>query len=151
MDQSKKSITVTTASTSLTEMSQVQTTAVPPIWSCDTHRRSHNQQRELKQQQQLQLSILLTELRRSTNHWFQTKGDDCFQLLVQTCVQILQHGLLQPATSGAMLVSDPSPLLALSQWPDVLKSRIQQIWQTCIAIKIFDYMNHMNTHMHTYS
>ncbi|XP_034485091.1 run domain Beclin-1-interacting and cysteine-rich domain-containing protein [Drosophila innubila] len=84
-------------------MSQAQTTGVPPIWSCDTHRRSHNPQRELKQQQQLQLSTLVTELRRATNHWFQTKGDDCFQLLVQTCVQILQHGLLQPTTSNATL------------------------------------------------
>ncbi|KAM8721674.1 hypothetical protein ACLKA7_007532 [Drosophila subpalustris] len=84
-------------------MSQRETTGVQPIWSCDTHRRSHYQQREHKQQQQLQLSTLLTELRRATNHWFQTKGDDSFQLLVQTCVQILQHGLLQPATSGATL------------------------------------------------
>lgn len=88
-------------------MSQAQTTIttddVPPTWSCDTHRRSHYQQRELKQQQQLQINTLLTELRRSTNLWFQAKSDDCFQLLVQMCVQILQHGLLQPATSGSTL------------------------------------------------
>ncbi|KAH8308486.1 hypothetical protein KR044_011973, partial [Drosophila immigrans] len=64
------------------------------------HRRAHHQQREAKQQQ-LQLTTLLAELRRATHHWFQAKSDDCFQLLVQTCCQILQHGLLlQPTASN---------------------------------------------------
>ncbi|XP_062139123.1 run domain Beclin-1-interacting and cysteine-rich domain-containing protein [Drosophila sulfurigaster albostrigata] len=72
------------------------TTSGPPSWSCDTHRRA----REAKQQQ-LQLTTLLAELRRATHHWFQTKSDECFHLVVQTCVRILQHGLLLPsATNG---------------------------------------------------
>ncbi|KAH8397858.1 hypothetical protein KR222_003988, partial [Zaprionus bogoriensis] len=69
------------------------------------HKRAHYQQRELKQQQLL-LSTLLGELRRATNHWFQGRSDDASSLqqqLVQTCVQILQHGLLLPPTSAATL------------------------------------------------
>ncbi|EDW00357.1 GH11907 [Drosophila grimshawi] len=87
----------------------------PPVWSCDTHRRSHYQQQQQQQQQrenklkqeQTQLSTLLSELRRATNYWFQSKSDDGFQLLVQTCQQILQHGLRQPAGVGILrLIED---------------------------------------------
>ncbi|EDW57408.1 uncharacterized protein Dvir_GJ18512 [Drosophila virilis] len=89
------------------------TSAVPPVWSCDTHRRSHHQQRELKQQH-LQLSTLQTELRRATNHWFQAKSDECLQLLVQTCVQILQHGLLQPTDLGTLRLIEDFEFLRLA-------------------------------------
>lgn len=107
-------VTASTTTTTITTSS-----AVPPIWSCDTHKRAHYQQRELKQQQLL-LSTLLAELRRATHHWFQGKshndgdGDDAtsFQLLLQTCVQILQHGLRVPPTSVASNVSHtPHPPL----------------------------------------
>ncbi|TDG41995.1 hypothetical protein AWZ03_011592 [Drosophila navojoa] len=94
----------------------VQSSAVPPVWSCDTHRRSHNQQRELKQQQ-LQLFTLQTELRRATNHWFQAKTDERFQLLVQTCVQILQHGLRQPTAIGTLRLVEDFEFLRLSEHP----------------------------------
>ncbi|XP_064538646.1 run domain Beclin-1-interacting and cysteine-rich domain-containing protein [Drosophila montana] len=87
--------------------------AAPPVWSCDTHRRSHHQQRELKQQH-LQHSTLQTELRRATNHWFQAKSDECLQLLVQICVQILQHGLLQPTDVGTLRLIEDFEFLRLT-------------------------------------
>ncbi|XP_017871200.1 PREDICTED: run domain Beclin-1-interacting and cysteine-rich domain-containing protein isoform X2 [Drosophila arizonae] len=103
----------------------IQTSAVPPVWSCDTHRRSHNQQRELKQQQ-LQLFTLQTELRRATNHWFQAKTDERFQLLVQTCVQILQHGLLQPTAIGTLRLVEDFEFLRLSEHPPRQQQQQQQ-------------------------
>ncbi|KAH8388115.1 hypothetical protein KR093_011809, partial [Drosophila rubida] len=80
------------------------------------HRRAHHRQREVKQQQ-LQLTTLVAELRRATHHWFQAKSDECFQLLVQTCVEILQHGLLlQPATDdGIQRLIDDFEFLRLTQ------------------------------------
>ncbi|BFG00521.1 run domain Beclin-1-interacting and cysteine-rich domain-containing protein [Drosophila madeirensis] len=72
--------------------------AAPTTVGCDATQQ--RERRELRQQQVV-ASTLLTELRRATNYWLQSKNDDGFQMLVQTCSQILQHGLvLQPQTGG---------------------------------------------------
>lgn len=132
-------VTASTTTTTITTSS-----AVPPIWSCDTHKRVHYQQRELKQQQLL-LSTLLAELRRATHHWFQGKshndgdGDDAtsFQLLLQTCVQILQHGLRVPPTSVASNVSHtPHPLFGVSFCVNSVSVCVQSA-HTCLYVHMF--------------
>lgn len=146
--------TITTTTTTPVTASITTTTtssAVPPIWSCDTHKRAHYQQRELKQQQLL-LSTLLAELRRATQHWFQGKshnGDDndddatSFQLLLQTCLQILQHGLRVPPTSVATQVSytgdftlrKPSISLCVIDTYVSICTYVYGIWHICIWYK----------------
>ncbi|XP_068157600.1 run domain Beclin-1-interacting and cysteine-rich domain-containing protein [Drosophila tropicalis] len=60
---------------------------------------------------------LLTELRRVTNYWFQAKSQECFELLIQICTQILEHGLAEkneePDTDH--LINDFEFLLASQQ------------------------------------
>ncbi|XP_017156071.1 uncharacterized protein LOC108164709 isoform X1 [Drosophila miranda] len=81
-------------------------TAAATTLACDATQQRHDR-RELRQQQVVATS-LLTELRRATNYWFQAKNDDGFQMLVQTCSQILQHGLVVSiATEGERLQPQP--------------------------------------------
>ncbi|XP_022211753.2 run domain Beclin-1-interacting and cysteine-rich domain-containing protein [Drosophila obscura] len=83
-------------------MASAPLTLTPPTAAttlgCDATQQ--RERRELRQQQVV-ATTLLAELRRATNYWLQTKSDDGFQMLVQTCSQILQHDLvLQPQPGG---------------------------------------------------